>query len=154
VLEEFAGRKVVDRNAMVACGIGRSTIDAAYKQRADTGFPEKATKHARVDYWYADEWERWLADYRKAKADSLSQVSKGGEADDMLSAKEAAAVLGVSYPTFRSGVSRGYYPEADAHEGARPRWKRSTLWATAEARPGYGSPRAGTRKSRSAGPDA
>jgi predicted DNA-binding transcriptional regulator AlpA len=154
MLDEFAGRKVVDRNAMVACGIGRSTIDAQYKQRAETGFPEKATKHERVDYWYADEWERWLDSYRKAKAESLSDVRRAGEADDLLSAKEAAVVMGVSYNTFRSAVSRGYYPEADDHEGARGRWKRSTLWAAADARTGHGSPRSGTRKPRSAGPEA
>ncbi|GAA2031338.1 hypothetical protein GCM10009839_34050 [Catenulispora yoronensis] len=153
MLHEFAGRKVVDRAAMVAAGIGASTIAAQYKNRAETGFPEKATKHQRVDYWFADEWERWLASYRSAKAAALSTVNRVGERDDLLSAKESAAVLGVSYPTFRSGVSRGYYPEADDYEGARPRWKRGTLLDAADARPGHGSPRSGVRKSRTTDSD-
>lgn len=146
-LHEFAGRKVVDRTAMVAYGIGASTIAAKYRDRAESGFPEKATTEGRVDYWFTDEWEAWLADYRSAKAEALSTVDRTGDPDELLSAKESAKVLGVSYSTFRSGVSRGYYSEAD-EPGTRPRWKRRTLWADADARPGHGSPREGTRKPR------
>lgn len=147
MLHEFAGRKVVDRTRMVASGIGSSTIAAAYKNRAETGFPEKATKHERVDYWYTDEWQAWLTAYRKATAEALSTVDRTGDPEDTLSAKESAKVLGVSYSTFRSGVTRGYYSQAD-EPGTRPKWKRRTLWADADARPGHGSPREGTRKSR------
>jgi hypothetical protein len=149
VLHEFAGRKVVDRAAMVADGIGRSTIDAQYKNRAETKFPEKATTEGRTDYWFADEWQTWLAGYKQRKQSALTTGNRTGHADDLVYADEAAQIMGwASGTAVTSAVSRGYIPPADDYDGVRPRWKRSTVWAAADARAGKGTPRSRTRKPR------
>jgi hypothetical protein len=150
-LHEFAGRKVVDRTAMVGYGIGRSTLDAAYANRAETGFPEKATRQGRTDYWFSDEWETWFARYRKEKAARLTEVDRSGEPDDLVYAAEAAQIIGwKDAAAVRKAVRDGYLPAArlEDYDGRRPRWRRAALWAAADARTGHGSPRSGTRKSR------
>ena len=150
-LHEFAGRKVVDRTAMVGYGIGRSTLDAAYANRAETGFPEKATREGRTDYWFTDEWEAWFAGHQKQKAARLTEVDRSGDPDDLVYAAEAARIIGwKDAAAIRKAVRDGYLPEASPrdYDGLRPRWWRAALWAAADARTGHGSPRSGPRKSR------
>ncbi|ACU77816.1 hypothetical protein Caci_9003 [Catenulispora acidiphila DSM 44928] len=150
-LHEFAGREVVDRTAMVSYGIGRSTLDAAYANRAETGFPEKATREGRTDYWFTDEWETWFAGHQKEKAARLTEVDRSGDPDDLVYAAEAARIIGwKDAAAVRKAVRDGYLPAASPqdYDGRRPRWRRATLWDAADARTGHGSPRSGPRKSR------
>jgi hypothetical protein len=62
---EINGRPVISRDDMTARGIGRSTVDAKYADRANTGHPEKAGRIGRTDYWYDDEWTAWFEQYRQ-----------------------------------------------------------------------------------------
>lgn len=150
-LQEFAGRKVVDRTAMVGYAIGRSTLDSAYADRAETGFPEKATTEDGVDYWFTDEWEAWLAGHLERKAAQLTEVDRSGDPEELVYADEAARIIGWSAgAAVRKAVRDGYLPAArpEDYDGRRPRWRRAVMWAAADARTGRGRPRSGTRKSR------
>ena len=150
-LHEFAGRKVVDRKAMVGYGIGRSTIDSAYANRAETGFPEKATSEGGTDYWFTDEWEAWFAGHQASKAAQLSKVDRTGDPDELVYADEAARIIGWSSGlAVRMAARDGYIPAAhpEDYDGRRPRWRRAVIWDAADSRTGHGSPRSRTRKSR------
>jgi integrase len=53
------GRPVISRADMAARGVPRTTVDGWYRDRARTGYPEKAGRIGRTDYWYEDEWTAW-----------------------------------------------------------------------------------------------
>jgi hypothetical protein len=55
------GRPVISRADMTARGVPRTTVDGWYRDRAKTGYPEKAGRVGRTDYWYEDEWTAWYA---------------------------------------------------------------------------------------------
>jgi hypothetical protein len=151
-LEEVAipsigGRPVISRADMAARGVPASTASYWYRDRARTGHPEKAGRIGRTDYWYEDEWTAWHQAYRQSKTEVLTRVDRGGDPDDLVDAAEAARMLGyASRDVIHANRRLGYFPEPDAH-GPAPRgrsvplWKRSTVWAMADARPGMGGGR-------------
>jgi hypothetical protein len=69
---------------------------------------------------------------------------EGGGPDDLVDAAEAARILGYANRNVIHANRRlGYFPEPDGYgaggRGPRsPVWKRSTVWAMADARPGIG----------------
>jgi hypothetical protein len=138
------GRPVISRADMAARGVPKSTIDGWYRNRARTGHPEKAGRIGRTDYWYDDEWTAWHAAYLRGKIESLTEVDRGGDPDDLVDAAEAARMMGYSSRDVIHGNRRlGYFPEPDDYgttvKGRRaPLWKRSTVWAAADGRPGMG----------------
>lgn len=152
------GRPVISRDEMTARGIGRSTIDAKYADRANTGHPEKAGRIGRTDYWYEDEWSAWFERYRQELRATLTDVDRSGNPSELVDAKEAARILNYSGSNVvTTNLRRGDFVAADAWEdlpnGKRsPRWKRATIWAFADSRRGHGSPKAGTRRSRAPQP--
>jgi hypothetical protein len=129
---------------MAARGIPRTTVNGWYRDRASTGHPEKAGRIGRTDYWFEDDWLAWHDGHLRAKIDSLTQVDRQGDPDDLVDAAEAARMLGYSSRDVIHASRRlGYFPEPDAHgrtaKGrAAPLWKRSTVWATADNRKGMG----------------
>lgn len=135
------GRPVISRAEM---GVPRSTVDGWYRDRARTGHPEKAARIGRTDYWFRDEWIAWHDDYVRGKVGSLTQVDRGGDPDGLVDAAGAARILGYTTGNVIHANRRlGYFPEPDCYETARngrrsPRWKRSTVWATADNRQGKG----------------
>jgi hypothetical protein len=138
---------VISRAEMAARGVPASTASVWYRDRARTGHPEKAGRIGQTDYWYEDEWTAWRRAYRQAKTDSLTQVDRTGDPDDLVDAAEAARMLGYASRDVIHGNRRlGYFPEPDAR-GPAPRgrsvplWKRSTVWAMADGRPGMGGGR-------------
>jgi hypothetical protein len=132
---------------MAARGVPPSTASTWYRDRAATGHPEKAGRIGRTDYWYEDEWTTWHRIYQQGKIDSLTQVDREGDPDDLVDAAEAARMLRYAGRNVIHANRRlGYFPEPDAYGPARrgrstPLWKRSTVWAAADARPGTGGGR-------------
>jgi hypothetical protein len=82
--------------------------------------------------------------YRRGKIESRTQVDRGGSPDDLVDAAEAARMLGYANRNVIHANRRlGYFPEPDGYgtggRGPRaPLWKRSAVWAMADARPGMG----------------
>jgi hypothetical protein len=115
-----------------------------YRNRAETGHPEKAGRIGQTDYWYEDEWTAWHRAYVQGKLDSLTQVDRDGDPDDLVNAAEAARMLRYANRyVIHANRRLGYFPEPDAYGPARrgrdsPLWKRSTVWAAADSRPGRG----------------
>lgn len=58
--------------------------------------------------------------------------------NDYLTASEAAALAGVTAPTFRGYVVKGYAPQPDLHFGRTPGWRRETIELWLSSRPGQG----------------
>jgi hypothetical protein len=138
------GRPVISRADMAARGVPPTTARGWYRDRAKTGHPEKAGQVGRTDYWYEDEWTAWHQAHQWAKIESLTQVDRGGDPDDLVDAAEAARMLRYSSRyVIHANRRLGYFPEPDAYRRARrgrpaPLWKRSTVWAAADSRPGMG----------------
>jgi hypothetical protein len=135
---------VISRANMAAQGVPPGTVSGWYRDRARTGHPEKAGRIGRTDYWYEDEWTAWHQAHQRGKTESLTQVDRGGDPDDLVDAAEAARMLGYANRNVIHANRRlGYFPEPDGYgAGSRgpraPLWKRSTVWAMADARPGMG----------------
>ncbi len=150
------GRLVISRADMAARGVPASTAEGWYRYRARTRHPEKAGRIGRTDYWYEDEWTAWHQAYRRVKIESLTQVDRDGDPDDLVDAAEAARMLGyASRYVIHANRRLGYFPQPDAFGPARrgrqsPLWKRSTVWAAADRRLGTG----GGQRSDAAGAPA
>jgi hypothetical protein len=135
---------VISRADMAVRGVPPTTVDGWYRNRARTGHPEKAGRIGRTDYWYEDEWTAWHQDHLRGRIESLTQVDRGGDPDDLVNAAEAARMLGyANRHVIHANRRLGYFPEADAYGPAArgrpgPLWKRSTVWAAADRRPGRG----------------
>jgi hypothetical protein len=139
------GRPVISRADMAARGVPSSTVAGWYRDRARSGHPEKAGRIGRTDYWYDDEWTAWYQARQQAKLGALTQVDRAGAPDDLVDAAEAARILRyASRYVIHANRRLGYFPEPDAYGPARrgpqaPLWKRSTVWAAADSRPGAGA---------------
>ena len=129
---------------MAARGVPPTTVNGWYRDRARTGHPEKAGRIGRTDYWYEDEWTAWHQAYLRGKIESLTQVDRDGDPDDLVDAAEAARMLRyANRHVIHANRRLGYFPEPDAYGPAgrgrpAPLWKRSTVWAAADGRPGMG----------------
>jgi hypothetical protein len=138
------GRPVISRADMAERGVPPTTVNGWYRNRARTGHPEKAGRIGQTDYWYEDEWTAWHQAYQRGKIDSLTQVDRGGDPDDLVNAAEAARMLRYANRyVIHANRRLGYFPEPDAYGPASrgrpsPLWKRSTVWAAADGRPGMG----------------
>jgi len=129
---------------MAVRGVPPRTALGWYRDRARTGHPEKAGRIGRTDYWYEDEWTAWHRAYQRRKVESLTRVDRDGDPDDLVNAAEDARMLRyASRKVIHANRRLGYFPEPDAYgtggRGPRaPLWKRSTVWAAADSRPGVG----------------
>ena len=137
---------------MAGGAIPPSTASTWYRDRARTGHPEKAGRIGRTDYWYEDEWTAWYEAHQRSKTESLTQVDRDGDPDDLVDAGEAARMLRYSgRDVIHANRRLGYFPEPDAYDHGRrgrsaPLWKRSTVWSAADRRPGLGGgPTPGTQ---------
>lgn len=140
LIPAISGRPVISRADMAARGVARTTVNAWYRDRVRTGFPEKAGRIGRTDYWYEDEWSAWHEAQLRRKRGSLTEVDRTGDPDDLVDAAEAARMLRYSgRDVIHANRRLGYFPEPDAYgtasRGRRPPlWKRSTVWAAADGR--------------------
>src|SRR5882724_2697807 len=118
---------------MASRGVPPTTVNGWYRDRARTGHPEKAGRIGRTDYWYEDEWTTWHQGHLRGKVDSLTQVDRDGDPDDLVDAAEAARMLRyANYRVIHANRRLGYFPEPDAYgmtnKGrSAPMWKRATV---------------------------
>lgn len=137
-------RPVISRADMAARGVPRTTVDGWYRDRDRTGYPEKAGRIGRTDYWYEDEWTAWYQAHLRDKTGALTQVDRSGDPDDLVDAAEAARMLRyASRYVIHANRRLRYFPEPDAYGPVSrgrpaPLWKRSTVWAAADRREGKG----------------
>ena len=107
---------MISRADMAARGVPRTTVDAWYRDRARTGHPEKAGRIGRTDYWYEDEWTAWYEGHLRGKVESLTQVDRSGDPDDLVDATEAARMLRyANRHVIHANRRLGYFPEPDAY---------------------------------------
>jgi hypothetical protein len=138
------GRPVISRADMAVRGIPRTTVNGWCRERARTGHPEKAGRVGRFDYWYEDEWTAWHEGHLRGKVESLTQVDREGDPEDLVDATEAARMLRyASRHVIHANRRLGYFPAPAAYGTTgkgrpAPLWKRSTVWATADNRQGMG----------------
>jgi predicted DNA-binding transcriptional regulator AlpA len=125
---------------MVARGVSRQSLYLWYRDRGVNGFPEVAGRIGRTDYWYEDEWTAWLESHLRERVGTLTQVSRGGDPDEMVDADEAARIMGyASGYVIHARRRDGAFPEPDdVRTGGRgrptPVWRRSTVWVAADNR--------------------
>jgi hypothetical protein len=113
-----------------------------YRDRAATGHPEPVATIGGTTYWYEDEWTAWYQSRQQGKQERLTQVDREGDPGDLVDADEAARIMGYAgRAVIHGNVRLGYFPAPDSHAAAargrpRPLWRRSTVWAAADARSG------------------
>lgn len=131
-------RRQLDR-AGVATRTGTSlpTVDAWHRRRAATGFPDKAdTDAAGRDWWWQDDIDAFHTAHLAAQAARFTTADRSGDPDDLLTAPQAAKVLG--YRDHRSLTAALLDHPDDVTElpsgRLRRRWYRRTVWAYADDR--------------------
>ena len=128
---------------MAARGVPPATVSGWYRDRATTGHPEKAGRIGRTDYWYEDEWTAWHQAYQQGKIESLTQVDRDGDPDDLVDAAEAARMLRyASRYVIHANRRLGYFPEPDAYGPARRGRRRPAVEAVHRLGRGRPPPRA------------
>ncbi len=133
------GRIQVDRPGIHALtGAAAPTVDRWYLQRALTGFPEKAATDADGrDWWWLTDIDAFREEHLAARAARFTHVDRRGQPDDLLTAPQAAKVLG--YKDHRSLPSVLHDNPDRAEElpsgRLRRRWYRRTIWDYADGRP-------------------
>jgi hypothetical protein len=138
------GRRVISRADMIVRGVSRQSLFRWYRDRAVTGYPEKAGQVGGMDVWYEDEWTAWHEAHLREKVERLTEVDREGAPEDLVDAAEAARILGYrSRDVIHANRRLGIFPEPDDYgttsKGHRaPLWKRATVWAAADNRKGLG----------------
>jgi hypothetical protein len=112
------GRPAISRAGMAARGVPSATASTWYRDR--TGHPEKAGRVGRTDYWYEDEWVAWYEAHQRGKTESLTQVDRQGDPNDLVDAAEAARILRYAgRDVIHANRRLGYFPQP---ETAAPAW--------------------------------
>ena len=132
------GRVQIDRSGITALtGAASSTIAYWQRHRHRTGFPHTADtdQHGRHWYW-RDEINTFWTCYQRRRARSYTEVDREGHPDDLLTAPEAAKVLG--YKDHRS-LTPALRDNPDQVERLpsgllRRYWYRHTIWTYADTR--------------------
>ncbi len=132
-------RRQLDRAGIAErTGVSTATVDYWHLQRAQTGFPVKAdTDPDGRDWWWQADIDAFHAEHLAARAAKFTQVDRSGNGRDLLTAPQAAKVLG--YRNHRSLPDELLHNPDQAEELPSGRlrrfWYRRTVWAYADGRP-------------------
>ena len=155
------GRRATNR-AGAAEYLGRSpqTINlvASPKRRAATGWPNPLPDRVDGQEWYAfDDLDAFRVSYLEAKQRArrakVHEITLGGDPDEMVSAKDFRALIGVEHNVWSKYVEKsipdwlhardGYLPKPDREEPARHGviryWKRHRVQSWINSRRGSAS---------------
>src|SRR5690242_296490 len=96
------GRRQLDRPGIAQrVGASAATVDYWHLHRGETGFPLTADTGADGrDWWWQKDIDAFYAAHLQARATAFTQVDRTGDARDLLTAPQAAHVLG--YKNHRS----------------------------------------------------
>jgi hypothetical protein len=127
----------LDRAGVCALtGASAATVDYWYLHRDRTGFPDRADTDGRYWWWRID-IETFQIAHRAHRATSFTPVNRTGDPGDLLTAPQAARVLG--YKDHRSLPPTLLNCPDDVIElpsgRLRRRWYRRTVWTFADTRP-------------------
>lgn len=119
-------------------GASFSTIAGWYRHRTRTGFPSWVATDGDGRQWFRlDEVAAFWSRYQADRAAAFTTVDRGGDPDDLLTAPQAARVLG--YKDHRSLtpalVDRPDRAEQLPSGRQRRYYYRRTVWAHADSRP-------------------
>lgn len=132
-------RTQLDRAGITALtGASRSTIAHWLRHRHRSGFPTKATTDTDGrDWWWLDEIATFWDTHLAARAATLTIVDRTGDPNDLLSAPQAATVLGYRNHRNLPKVLLDMYDHAEQLPSGRLRrfWYRRSLWNYADGRP-------------------
>lgn len=131
------GRTQVDRAAVAAMtGVSASTMASWAGRRTVTGFPPPAVVTGRRQWYWHDQIVTFWRSYHQHRAGTYTRVDRRGHPDDLLSAPEAARVLGYRDHRSLSAVlrERPDVTERLPSGRLRRRWRRATVWAYADSR--------------------
>jgi hypothetical protein len=118
-------------------GAAEATVDYWYLQRATTGFPPKAdTDTNGRDWWWQNDIDTFHTAHLAARAATFTTIDRSGDPDELLTAPQAARVLGYAdrrgiTPTLRNHPD---YTELLPSGALRRYWHRRTLWEFADSR--------------------
>lgn len=132
------GRVQIDRAGITKLTeAAASTITYWQRNRHQTGFPRKAdTDAAGRDWFWRDDVDTFWKQYQERRAHSYTDVDRRGHPDDLLTAPEAAKILG--YKDHRS-LTPALRDDPDQTERLpsgllRRYWYRRTIWNYADSR--------------------
>ncbi len=132
-------RVQVDRAGVAErTGVSTATVDYWHLQRTQTGFPVKAdTDPDGRDWWWQADIDTFHAEHLAGRAAKFTRVDRSGGPRDLLTAPQAATVLG--YKNHRSLPDELLHNPDQAEELPSGRlrrfWYRHTVWAYADGRP-------------------
>jgi len=132
-------RRQLDRAGIAErTGVSPATVDHWHLQRAKTGFPAKAdTDTDGRDWWWQADIDTFYAHHLAERAAKLTPVDRTGHPRDLLTAPQAAKVLG--YKNHRSLPDELLHNPDQVEElpsgRLRRYWYRRTVWNYADGRP-------------------
>lgn len=133
------GRIQLDRPGISArTGAAPATVDYWYLHRAHIGFPEKAaTDGEGRDWWWLTDIDTFRARQLATRTARFTHVNRQGDPQDLLTAPQAAKVLGYKDHRSLPPALRANPDRADELPSGRLRryWYRRTVWAFADGRP-------------------
>jgi len=133
------GRTQIDKAGVRAyVGAGASTVNLWHRACGTSGFPKPAeTDDDGRAWWWLDDIKTFWTAHLTARAALFTRADHRGEPDDLLSAPQAAKILG--YKDHRS-LPDALIDNPDQTEELpsgrlRRWWYRRTVWAYADSRP-------------------
>jgi hypothetical protein len=133
------GRRQLDRPGIAErVGVSAATVDYWHLHRDETGFPIKADTDADGrDWWWRKDIDTFYTAHLEDRATTFTEIDRTGNPRDLLTAPQAAKVLG--YKNHRS-LPDELLNNPDQADGLpsgrlRRRWYRQTVWDYADGRP-------------------
>ena len=132
------GRVQIDRAGITALTRATaSTLAHWQRHRRQTGFPHKAdTDAAGRDWFWRDEVDAFWRTHQQRRARSYTDVDRRGHPDDLLTAPEAARVLGYKDHRSLTPILRNDPDQVERLPSGllRRYWHRRTIWNYADSR--------------------
>jgi hypothetical protein len=133
------GRRQLDRPGIAQrLGVSTATVDHWHLHRNETGFPPKTdTDTNGRDWWWQTDIDAFHTAHLAARAATFTPIDRTGNPHDVLTAPQAARVLG--YKNHRSLPDEllNNPDQAEKLPSGRLRryWHRQTIWDYAYSRP-------------------
>jgi hypothetical protein len=119
-------------------GASFSTIAGWYRHRTRTGFPDWVETDDEGRQWFwRDEVSAFWTRYQADRATAFTTVDRSGEPNDLLTAPQAARVLGYKDHRSLTPALLNHPDQTEELPSGRQRryYYRSTVWAHADSRP-------------------